>query len=103
MNLGYGKTAGSPDQSKTQAMLRDTDTYLMNRDRMLKEAIDCVHEGRNLIKANRASLSMPGRDVYQAMSAWLEKSRDKGIITKHDTVVGKEIAEIVSGGDVIKK
>lgn len=100
MNLGYGKTAGSPDQSKAQAMLRDTDTYLMNRDRMLKEAIDCVHEGRNLIKANRASLSMPGRDVYQAMSAWLEKARDKGIITKHDTVVGKEIAEIVSGGDV---
>ena len=100
MNLGYGKTATSPDQSKKQAMLRDSDVYLMNRDRMLSEAIRCVHQAQGLIKADRPALSMPGREVFQAMSDWLDKAKDKGMITQHDTVVGKQIAEIVSGGDI---
>ena len=43
---------------------------------------------------------MPGREVNQAMGDWLDKHHAKGVFTPHDTVVGKAIAAIVTGGDI---
>jgi len=100
MNLGYGKTSTSPIIAKKQAMLRPNDRFIINRDRMLSEAMNAIENPGEQVSFNRPELQMPGRPVFEEMREWLIKSRDKGIFKPHDVNVGTEMARIVTGGDV---
>jgi 3-hydroxyacyl-CoA dehydrogenase len=100
MNLGYGKIATSPVIARRQAMLRPHDRYVINRDRILGEAIKAIDDPAGQVPFARPDLVMPGRPVFQEMVKWLEESRDKGMFMPHDVNVGTEMARIVSGGDV---
>jgi 3-hydroxyacyl-CoA dehydrogenase len=100
MNLGYGKTATSPVIARKQAMLRANDSFVINRDRILGEAIAAIDDAAGQVPFERPDLVMPGRPVFQEMVKWLEDSRDKGLFMPHDVNVGTEMARIVSGGDV---
>ncbi len=100
MNLGYGKTATSPVIARKQAMLRPHDRFVINRDRILGEAIKAIDDPTGQVPFLRPDLVMPGRPVFEAMVKWLEESRDKGLFMPHDVNVGTEMARIVSGGDV---
>jgi 3-hydroxyacyl-CoA dehydrogenase len=100
MNLGYGKTATSPVIACKQAMLRSHDRFVINRDRILGEAIKAIDDGTGQVAFSRPDLVMPGRPVFQAMVKWLQESRDKGLFMPHDVTVGTEMARIVTGGDV---
>ena len=48
----------------------------------------------------RDSFIMPGREVWQEMQNWLQKTHKKGYLTPHDVTTGTQIARIVTGGDV---
>ena len=100
MNLGYGKTATSPVLARRQAMLRPHDRYVINRDRILGEAIKAIDDADGQVAFDRPDLVMPGRPVFQEMVKWLEQYRDKGMFMPHDVNVGTEMARIVTGGDV---
>ena len=102
MNIGYGKTAKSPLEAEPLAMFREgIDSYLMNRDRLLDSAIKLALEmSDGYSVARREPLAMPGRDVWQEMSEWLQKAHAKGHLTPHDVTTGTQIAMIVTGGDV---
>ncbi|HCH24093.1 MAG TPA: acetoacetyl-CoA reductase [Oceanospirillaceae bacterium] len=98
MNLGYGRTATSPIEALSQAMLRDDDEYLMNRDRILSTALEQL-SGVSKTPA-RPDLTMVGKPVFDAMVAWLQEAADKGALSAHDCTVGTEMARIVTGGEV---
>jgi len=100
MNLGYGKTATSPVIARKQAMLRNHDRFVINRDRILGEAIKAIDDTDGQVRFERPPLVLPGRPVFEAMVKWLEESRDKGLFMPHDVNVGTEMARIVTGGDV---
>ncbi|MCP4979723.1 MAG: acetoacetyl-CoA reductase, partial [Gammaproteobacteria bacterium] len=100
MNLGYGKTASSPIIAKKQAMLRPHDRFVINRDRILGEAMRAIDDTAGQVAFERPDLSLPGRPVFEEMVKWLEQSRDKGMFTPHDVNVGREMARIVTGGDI---
>lgn len=100
MNLGYGKTASSPIIAKQQAMLRSNDRFIINRDRLLPEAISAIDNPSGQIDFERPDLVMPGRPIFEEMHQWLVKSKDKGLFMPHDVNVGTEMARIVTGGDV---
>ncbi|MFT5110824.1 MAG: 3-hydroxyacyl-CoA dehydrogenase [Parasphingorhabdus sp.] len=100
MNTGYGRTATSPVLAKDLAMLRDRDSYEMNRDRVLESAVALIESGAESVQPSRPQLTMPGRDVYKAMGVWLDNAHEKGMLTPHDTVVGRAIAAVMSGGDI---
>jgi len=100
MNLGYGKTASSPIIAKKQAMLRANDRFVINRDRILGEAIKSIDDDSGQVAFDRPALTLPGRPVFKEMVKWLEQSRDKGMFMPHDVNVGTEMARIVTGGDV---
>jgi len=100
MNLGYGKTATSPVIALQQAMLRSNDRFVINRDRILGEAIKAIDDPAGQLTFERPGLVMPGRPVFQEMVKWLEQSRDKGLFMPHDVDVGTEMARIVTGGDI---
>jgi 3-hydroxyacyl-CoA dehydrogenase len=100
MNTGYGKTATSPLLASTLAMIRDNDSYEMNRDRIYQAGIDAVSDGRGQRDFQRPDLAMPGRPEFEKMVAWLNSARQDEILTPHDVVTGTEIARIMSGGDI---
>lgn len=100
MNLGYGRTATSPIISRQQAMLRPNDRFMINRDRILGEAVRAIENPDEQRDFNRPPLKLPGRPVFEEMVKWLEVSRDKGLFMPHDVNVGSEMARIVTGGDV---
>ncbi len=100
MNLGYGKTATSPVIARRQAMLRENDRYVINRDRILTDAIAAIDDPAGQQGFDRPPLALPGRPLFEEMKKWLEESRDKGLFMPHDVNVGTEMARIVTGGDV---
>jgi 3-hydroxyacyl-CoA dehydrogenase len=100
MNLGYGKTASSPIIAKQQAMLRPNDRFIINRDRLLPEAISAIDNPSGQNDYERPDLVMPGRPIFEEMHQWLVKSKDKGLFMPHEVNVGTEMARIVTGGDV---
>lgn len=80
---------------------KDVDEYVMNRDRLLKTAIDATLAlTYDYSPSRRAALGMPGREVWQEMRDWLENARMRGRLTPHDVTTGTQIAMIVTGGDV---
>lgn len=100
MNLGYGKTATSPIIADSEAMLRSNDRFIINRDRLLNEAITAIESNSDQQAFDRPPLKMPGADVFQKMCLWLEEYQKVGDLKPHDVVVGTEIARIVTGGDI---
>lgn len=100
MNLGYGKTASSPILASKQAMLRPNDHFVMNRDRILSEAIDAINNPVDQVDFNRPTLALPGKPEFEKMVNWLKESRDQGLLMPHDVIVGTEMARIVTGGEV---
>ena len=102
MNIGYGKTARSPLEAEPLAMFRSgVDLYIMNRDRLLATA---CREARAMSSGykvpRRVPIAMPGREVWAEMVAWLEKAHARGQLTPHDVTTGRQIAMIVTGGDI---
>jgi 3-hydroxyacyl-CoA dehydrogenase len=96
MNLGYGKTATSPIIAKKQAMLRPNDRFVINRDRILGEAIKAIDDPAGQVAFERPALKLPGRPVFEEMIKWLETSRDKGMFMQHDVNVGTEMALVAT-------
>jgi len=98
MIVGYGWTAKSPIEATEQAMLYPEDQYMMNRDRLLSEALSQLD---NVKKAKpRKPLPMAGEETYREMMDWLFEAHDQQKITAHDVVVGTELARIFTGGKV---
>ena len=100
MNLGYGKTATSPIIAKRQAMLRTNDRFVINRDRILSEAISAIEDPSEQVDFDRPDLTLPGKPIFDEMVNWLGEHRDKGLFMPHDVNVGTEMARIVTGGEV---
>ncbi|MEM7432871.1 MAG: 3-hydroxyacyl-CoA dehydrogenase NAD-binding domain-containing protein [Pseudomonadota bacterium] len=102
MNIGYGKTASSPLLAEPLAMFRGgTDSYIMNRDRLLDTARkEALAMADTYEVERRGTLTMPGRDAWAEMCEWLAKAHAKGHLTPHDVTTGTQIAMICSGGDV---
>ena len=100
MNLGYGRTATSPIIAKRIAMLRPNDRFVINRDRLLGEAIAAIESPSEQVNFKRPPLTMPGEPLFTEMRDWLIESHKKGIFTPQDVVVGIEMARIVTGGEV---
>jgi 3-hydroxyacyl-CoA dehydrogenase len=98
MNLGYGRTATSPIEARKQAMLLFNDNYLMNRDRILYTALQQLDQVKKI--PTRVPLAMAGKPVFDAMVLWLQQAAAKNHLTDHDVTVGKEVARIVTGGDM---
>lgn len=102
MNIGYGKTARSPLEAEPLAMFRSgTDSYIMNRDRLLATASrDALAMADSYTVQRREPIAVPGRDAWAKMVEWLEKAQDEGHLTPHDVTTGTQIAMIVTGGDI---
>ena len=97
--IGYGKTASSPIEAEPLKYLLPTDKKIMNRNSLFSEAKKVIEENKNFKPSNECTFKLSGKSVREKMFKTLDKLYNDKIIFDHGMTVGKELANVLSGGD----
>ena len=99
--IGYAKTATSPNEAEPMKYLKTKDKKIMNRNSLLEVSKKILTENRDFKAPNETKFNLPGKTVKDEMIKILEKLHNDKIILDHGMEVGKELANVLSGGDTI--
>jgi len=99
--IGYAKTATSPAEAEPMKYLKTEDKKIMNRNSLLEVSKKILTENRDFKAPNETKFNLPGKAVKDKMIKVLEKLHNDKIILDHGIEVGKELANVLSGGDTI--
>ena len=99
--IGYAKTATSPVEAEPMKYLKPEDKKIMNRNSLLEVSKKILTENRDFKAPNETKFNLPGKAVKDKMIKVLEKLHNDKIILDHGMEVGKELANVLSGGDTI--
>ena len=98
--VGLARVSQSAAEAREMGILRRGDTIVMNRDRVLGEAIDKVQElSRGYVPPEPPVFHLPGRSGRAALDLALGDLVRAGKATPHDVVVAGALARVLSGGD----
>jgi 3-hydroxyacyl-CoA dehydrogenase len=97
--IGYGKTATSPVEAEPMKYLRPEDKKIMNRNSLLDVSRKILKEHKDFKAPNETTFNLPGKVVKAKMVKILEKLYEDKVILDHGMEVGKELANVLSGGD----
>ena len=81
--------------------LKTEDKKIMNRNSLLEVSKKILTENRDFKVPNETKFNLPGKAVKDKMIKVLEKLHNDKIILDHGIEVGKELANVLSGGDTI--
>ena len=99
--VGLAKVSQSAAEARELGILRRGDVIVMNRDRVLGEAIDKVHALRDgYAPAEPPVFRLPGRSGKVALELGVGDLARAGRATPHDVVVADALARVLTGGDV---
>jgi 3-hydroxyacyl-CoA dehydrogenase len=99
--LGMGKVATSAQEARAWGFLRDLDSISMNGDRLIADA---KQEVLNLDASGyvqpvpRTDILALGESAQAAMKLALHMMVRGGFISEHDALIGKKLANVMSGG-----
>ena len=99
--IGHAKTATSPVEAEPMKYLKAEDKKIMNRNSLLEVSKKILTENRDFKAPNETKFNLPGKAVKNKMIKVLEKLHNDKIILDHGMEVGKELANVLSGGDTI--
>ena len=98
--IALAKVSTSAEEAKTLLFLRDDDTIVMNRDRLLATAKQAVLDrAADYAAPGPAVLKLPGATGAAALRMGLEDYRKKGVASQHDVTIAAELAKVLSGGE----
>ena len=98
--VGLARVSQSADEARELGFLRRRDVVVMNRDRVLAEAIDKVHELAAAYAPPEAPVfRLPGRSGKAALELATADLGRAGKATPHDLVVAGALARVLTGGD----
>ncbi len=97
--IGYAKTATSPVEAEPLKYLRPEDKKIMNRNSLFSECKKILEENNNFKAPNECKFQLSGKPLKEKMIKVLEKLYNEKKILDHGVKVGKELANILSGGD----
>ncbi len=97
--IGYGKTATSPVEAEPMKYLRPEDKKVMNRNSLLEVSKKILDSNKDFKAPSETKFKLPGKAVKDKMIKILEKLYNDKIILDHGMIVGKELANVLSGGD----
>ena len=98
--VGLAKVSQSAAEARELGILRHGDVIVMNRDRVLGEAIDRVLALRDGYAAPEPPLfRLPGRSGKVALELGVGDLARAGRATPHDVVVADALARVLTGGD----
>ncbi len=98
--IAMAAVATSAMEARDHMFLRDGDTVVMNRDRVLAAAKARVLDmAPGYIPPEPYVLNLPGPTGKTALQLGVRDFVAKGIASAHDATVGTELAHVLSGGD----
>ena len=97
--IGYAKTATSPVEAEPMKYLRVEDKKIMNRNSLLEVSRKIIKDNMDFKAPNETTFKLPGKKAKDEMIKILEKLYNEKIILDHGMEVGKELANVLSGGD----
>ena len=97
--IGYAKTATSPVEAEPMKYLRVEDKKIMNRNSLLEVSRKIIKDNMDFKAPNETTFKLPGKKVKDEMIKILEKLYNEKVILDHGMEVGKELANVLSGGD----
>ncbi len=97
--IGYAKTATSPIEAEPLKFLRPQDKKIMNRNSLLDESKKIIYANRDFKPPKPCKFNLSGKPLKNKMIILLEKLYNDKVILDHGMEVGKELANVLSGGD----
>ena len=97
--IGYGKTATSPIEAELMKYLRPADKKIMNRNSLLEVSKKILEDNRDFKAPSETKLNLQGNAAKEKMIKILETLYNDKVILDHGMEVGKELANVLSGGD----
>ena len=97
--IGYGTTATSTVEAETLKFLRPEDKKVMNRNSLFEVSRKLILENKDFIPPKECTFNLSGKPLKEKMIKVLEKLYNEKVILDHGMEVGKELANVLSGGD----
>jgi len=97
--IGYGKTATSPVEAIPFKYLKPEDKMIMNRNSLLEVSKKILENNRDFKTPTETKFNLAGNSVKEKMIKVLDELYNDNIILDHGMEVGKELANVLSGGD----
>ena len=99
--LGMGKVATSAQEARSFGFLRDVDSISMNGDRLIADAkrqVLNLDASGYVQPVQREDILVLGESAQAAMKLALHMMKRGGFISDHDELIGKKLANVMSGG-----
>ena len=97
--IGYAKTATSPIEAEPLKYLKPEDKKIMSRNSLLFVSKDILDNNKNFTPPAECTFNLSGKVVKEKMIKLLEKLYNDKVILDHGMEVGKELANVLSGGN----
>ncbi len=97
--IGYATTATSTTEAEPLKFLKPEDKKVMNRNSLFEISKKLIEENKDFIPPKECTFNLPGKSVKVEMIKILEKLYNDKVILDHGMEVGKELANVLSGGD----
>ena len=97
--IGYGKTATSPVEAVPMKYLKPEDKKIMNRNSLLEVSKKILEDNKDFKAPTVTKFNLAGKPVKEKMIKILDKLYNDKVILDHGMEVGKELANVLSGGD----
>jgi len=97
--IGYAKTATSPVEAEPLKYLKPEDKKIMNRNSLFSVSKKILEDNKNFKIPKECTFNLSGKPLKEKMVKILEKLYNEKVILDHGMEVGKELANVLSGGE----
>ena len=97
--IGYATTATSTVEAEPLKFIKPEDKKVMNRNSLFQISKKLIYENRNFIPPKECTFNLSGKPLKEKMIKILEKLYNEKVILDHGMEVGKELANVLSGGN----
>ena len=97
--IGYAKTATSTVEAEPLKFLKPEDKKIMNRNSLFEVSKRLIDENRKFTPPKECLFNLSGKPLKEKMIKILEKLYNEKVIFDHGMEVGKELANVLSGGN----
>ena len=97
--IGYAKTATSPVEAELLKYLKPEDKKIMNRNSLFSVSKKILEDNQDFKVPKECTFNLSGRPLKEKMIKILEKLYNEKVILDHGMEVGKELANVLSGGE----
>jgi 3-hydroxyacyl-CoA dehydrogenase len=97
--IGYAKTATSPVEAEHLKYLKSEDKKIMNRNSLFSVSKKILEDNQDFKAPKECTFNLSGKPLKEKMVKILEKLYNEKVILDHGMEVGKELANVLSGGE----